>query len=391
MASSKHDSIILNLRHCFKYVPGCIYYKNLDGYYLACSDYMIHESGFKTADDLIGKTDYDLFSKEQADKLRDNDLQVVREEKTITTEEAITLFGSVKYFEVIKVPFRDSDGSIIGIIGNSVDITDRKRAEQLQKEKAVAERISQFSNLVAGSIAHEIRTPLTGINLKMDMLNDALPLAKSSPDKEFFCKQIINEVKLIVKSSAHVISDMLLKVRSFATGKLHYQDFTANSIAADVEEFLAAFPFEYESDKELIKLKGFDSLSGRFKYSGDHVLTQHVLSNLLRNSLHAIKTERKGDVTIELQCGNPFNKLIFRDTASGIASDYLPKIFDQFETKKTTHGGTGLGLAFCKMVMQEYGGNISCDSKEGEFTEFTLCFPTQLIYPKTQLDEDSPD
>lgn len=372
----EHDSISLNFQRCFKYIPGCVYYKSADGYYLACSDYMVRDSGFKTEHDIVGKTDYELFSKEQADKLRANDLQVIKEEKTITTEEAITLSGGVRYFEVIKVPFRDQDGVIVGVIGNSIDITDRKRVEQLQKEKAIAEKLTQFSNLIAGSIAHEIRAPLTSIGISIDVLDETISSAKLPSEDEATCRQIAKEIKQIVKNSAHIITDMLLKVRSFATGQIYSHDFTLLSIATDVEEFLASFPFEREHEKDLIKLKGFDSLANRFKYTGDRILTQHVLSNLLRNALEAIRIEKKGDVTIELQGGRASNKLIFRDTASGIPESFVEKIFDQFETKKTTHGGTGLGLAFCKMVMQEYKGNITCRSKEGEFTEFVLTFPS---------------
>ena len=70
-----------------------------------------------------------------------------------------------------------------------------------------------------------------------------------------------------------------------------------------------------------------------------------------------------------------YNYLIVKDTATGIPKDFLPKIFDQFETKKSTSGGTGLGLAFCKMVMESYGGKIECNSELGKYTEFVLSFP----------------
>lgn len=66
----------------------------------------------------------------------------------------------------------------------------------------------------------------------------------------------------------------------------------------------------------------------------------------------------------------------YRDTATGIPKDFVDKIFDQFETKKNLHGGTGLGLAFCKMVMETcYKGSITCNSEEGKYTEFVLSFP----------------
>jgi len=62
----------------------------------------------------------------------------------------------------------------------------------------------------------------------------------------------------------------------------------------------------------------------------------------------------------------------------------LPKIFDRFFS--STHHGSGIGLAFCKLVMQAYGGNITCQSQQGEFTEFVLSFP---VVPQARLNQMS--
>jgi two-component system, CAI-1 autoinducer sensor kinase/phosphatase CqsS len=97
------------------------------------------------------------------------------------------------------------------------------------------------------------------------------------------------------------------------------------------------------------------------------------LSNLVRNSLHAIKEAEKGDIKISLGTNGSYNILKFTDTALGISAEELPDIFDQFASRKQL--GSGLGLAFCKEVMQVYGGDISCSSKFGEYTEFVLRFP----------------
>jgi len=55
----------------------------------------------------------------------------------------------------------------------------------------------------------------------------------------------------------------------------------------------------------------------------------------------------------------------------------LPKIFTHFST--TRKGGSGMGLAFCKMVMQEYGGDITCESELGKYTRFILTFPAVVF------------
>ena len=114
-----------------------------------------------------------------------------------------------------------------------------------------------------------------------------------------------------------------------------------------------------------------------FEYIGIPAYTRNILINLIKNAIYFIKEEKHGDITITLKKGEKFNKLVFEDTARGISAELLPKIFTRFST--TRKGGTGVGLAFCKMVMQEYGGDIICESELGKYTRFILTFPVTII------------
>ena len=84
---------------------------------------------------------------------------------------------------------------------------------------------------------------------------------------------------------------------------------------------------------------------------------------------------KKGKITITLEHGKKFNRLIFRNIAVGIPKEFLPKLFGSFESQSASQGGTGVGLAFCKLIMQSYGGDIYCNSLEGEYAVFILRFP----------------
>ena len=86
----------------------------------------------------------------------------------------------------------------------------------------------------------------------------------------------------------------------------------------------------------------------------------------------AIKEVDRGKIYINLEYGKKFNYLIFKDTASGITTTALKTLFNQFNS--TSKEGAGLGLAFCKMTMQSYGGDITCESKENCYTKFILSF-----------------
>jgi signal transduction histidine kinase len=99
----------------------------------------------------------------------------------------------------------------------------------------------------------------------------------------------------------------------------------------------------------------------------------HVFFNLIKNSLYYLKRAEKGSVHIWIENGIKNNTLHFQDTGTGIPPENLPHIFDQFFS--TESNGTGIGLAFCKLVMQSMDGNIECVSELGKYTEFILTFP----------------
>ncbi len=74
-------------------------------------------------------------------------------------------------------------------------------------------------------------------------------------------------------------------------------------------------------------------------------------------------------------CGKRENSLRFWDNGSGIPTDRLRHVFDMFYTSGQDAGGTGMGLAFCRMAMESFGGDISVRSEVGVFTELELRFP----------------
>jgi signal transduction histidine kinase len=106
---------------------------------------------------------------------------------------------------------------------------------------------------------------------------------------------------------------------------------------------------------------------------GDDILFTHVLFNLLKNALYYIRAASKGEISIWCEQNEKFNILHFKDTGLGMDKEVLEHIFERFFTR--TRHGSGVGLAFCKLVMQSFGGDIICDSVKGEYTDFTLSFP----------------
>ena len=139
------------------------------------------------------------------------------------------------------------------------------------------------------------------------------------------------------------------------------------SIADCVSQALDRYPFKSSKERTLI------TTVGDFQFLGSPLLMQHVLFNLIKNALYVIATAQKGEISIWVEQDDKFNYLYFKDTAAGMNHQQLSQLFNHFYT--TTFMGTGIGLSFCKLVMNGFGGTIKCSAEEGKFSQFILCFP----------------
>ncbi|MBY0545624.1 MAG: HAMP domain-containing histidine kinase [Gammaproteobacteria bacterium] len=98
-----------------------------------------------------------------------------------------------------------------------------------------------------------------------------------------------------------------------------------------------------------------------------------MLFNLLGNSFYQIEKNKRGEIFIQTEITPKWNILHIRDTAGSVSPDALAHLFDDFKTSRKN--GTGVGLAFCKLTMESFGGHISAHSVEGDYIEFVLSFP----------------
>ena len=234
----------------------------------------------------------------------------------------------------------------------------------------------------AGMIAHELRTPLLGIKSGAQVLATYSPmlfaayhLAKEHgilPSSirenrvrklEGVSERIINEIDY-----ANTIIDMLL-IKAGRENYLQNCVLEPCSMAQCLSEAIGRYPFQSAAARELVKWQG------DFQFMGSKLLMQHVLFNLLKNALYAIATAGRGDVSIWTERGDKCHYLYVEDTAKGMSLLQLSRLFEHFYT--TTFMGTGIGLSFCKLVMNRFGGDISCESQEGVYTRFILTF--QLV------------
>lgn len=369
------------LENILNNLPGHVYWKDLNGCFLGCNFLQAQSGGFTSSSEMVGKSDYEMPWKDQADLFKKNDQHVIRTGLPIQAEEKIKLkSGELLTVLSNKIPLRNERKEIIGVLGISLDISEQKKMQAALKK---AEGQIEGMTLVSAAMAHELRTPLAtitmgmqGIEKYLQSLIDAYQIAQEhqlsiNPIPARLLTNLSNAVGNIKTEAknANMVVNMLLANLSFQAGKLPTEKL---SMLECIENALKQYPFS--GDKQ--KLVHVDS-NHDFVFEGEMLLFSHILFNLLKNSLYFIDKVGKGEIYISLHEEHSFNSLHFKDTGQGIKKQDLPLIFEQFFTKDTHHG-TGIGLAFCKAVLDSWGGSITCHSEYGKYAEFNLNFPKKI-------------
>ena len=361
-------------------VPSHIYWLDKNGYLIGCNLLQAHSLNYDSVEDVIGKHVNELVPKEEAEFLIDTLKNVIESGEKITIEEKITFKGKVYDMLSHKLPLLDKKGVIIGLIGVSIDITDKKNAEKFELEKNLAEQKAAYSKVAAGSIAHDLRTPLASINAGMMGIAYFLePLLKTYD----IAKEAGLEIPLINKNKLSALSKVIDNCNNEIAFSHDFINQTLNNLQHDsidtsgykryniktvLESALESYPYQ-GNERELLHT----DLAVDFDFWGSDVYLKNMLNNLLKNSFYYIAAARRGEIYITT-LENEDNFIIkFKDTAQGAPVEVVEHMFDGYFSKRS--GGTGLGLAFCKTVMESFDGFITAKSIEGEFIEFTLLFP----------------
>ncbi len=221
--------------------------------------------------------------------------------------------------------------------------------------------------LLAGSLAHDLRTPLASIYLqakKQKQLTENISNVKVKDEFE----ESISKIERGIDSVNQLIS---IQLNNIHCDKFDTRKFGFYSISELLKQALDDYPFK-KDQQELISL----DLTSDFSIWIEKIAFRNLIWNLLNNSFDLIEKEGKGEISIGLSEGNNqenFNYLYIKDTARGISAEKANIIFEPFYSER--RGGTGIGLAYCKLLMKAAGGAISCKGKLGEYTRFTIMFP----------------
>ncbi len=365
------------LRCLIDSVPDLIFFKDKDGKFLGCNKAFEEYTGRKEAE-FKGRTDYDFFTKEQADKYAKSDAEILQTKKTQRTFEWIAYpDGRKVLLDTVKKLFFDTKGNSLGLIGISRDITEIEETQNnltLAKEKA--EESDKLKTAFLANMSHEIRTPMNAIIGFSDLLTDDDLTRSEKLDYSV-------HIKKAGESLMNLISD-IIDIAKIEAGQLQI-----NHAACDLDELLNELVGTYS---EVISKSGKDDLKIRLlKQVGvnglvimtDPFRLKQVLSNLVGN---ATKFTEHGHIEFGyLMKDAETIEFIVHDTGMGIALTKQKDIFQRFSqvdnSNTRKYGGTGLGLAISKHIVEIMGGKIWLESEPDKGSSF--CFTLPFISANT--------
>ena len=202
-------------------IPQRVFWKDRNLTFLGCNRAFAMDAGLHDPAEITGKNDFDLAWKESAESYRADDMRVMEREsaKLNFDEPQHRPDGSAWWLRTNKMPLRDREGKVIGVVGTYEDITERKRWERkLQAAKEAAEAASRAKSEFLANMSHEIRTPMNGI---IGMTELALDTPLNSEQRDYL---------MMVKDSADSLLTLINDV-------LDFSKIEAGKLALDPTEF----------------------------------------------------------------------------------------------------------------------------------------------------------
>ncbi|MGQ3892195.1 PAS domain-containing protein [Legionella sp. CNM-4043-24] len=365
--TNNQSAVQTYLENIIASVPYYIFWKDTNLVYLGCNQKF---SGLvnKTPQEIIGKTDFELGWKEgEAELFAQGDKEVMSGQPKVNVEETLLKpDGSKTIMLVSKVPVFDKNSACIGVLGVSVDITERIKMEHdLILAKDAAESSSRAKAEFIANMSHDIRTPLSGIVGMSKLLEDS---ALSDEEKQYarWVNESGNQLLELLNGVLDVIS-----ADNIQESDLHQECFDLYTTIENIGRLeLPAMRAKNIEFKVMI-----DKQVPRYVIS-DKTKFHRILLNLLGN---AIKFTETGYVRIQIKFlghknGEVQLETSVEDTGIGIPEAAQASLFDRFyranPSYKGIYRGHGLGLHIAQKYVALLKGEIKLTSQVGKGTRF---------------------
>ncbi|MCX6255304.1 MAG: PAS domain-containing sensor histidine kinase [Bacteroidia bacterium] len=357
------NSEILN-RTLIRHLPQRIFIKDRNSKYLLCNDNLSKDLGINPKE-IVGKDDFAFYSRELAEKYRKDDHQVMSEGVQKEFEEKYTILGQERWTHVSKVPYRDANDQIVGVLGIFEDITERKLAEEeIKLKNELLQAINAEKDKFFSIIAHDLRGPLSAFVAATKILTEEIQTMNIEE---------IKEITLSMKTSAGNIYGLLENLLEWSRLRRDGMDFVPEKLNLKNKIGECIDVLSESARKKEIEIA--ISIPDELEVYADNHMFDSVIRNLISNAIKF--TPVGGRVSVAADCNNDHSiEVKINDSGIGMTPELKSKLF--LLNEKTNRNGTegepstGLGLLLCKEFIEKHGGKIWVESEVGKGSTFSF-------------------
>jgi PAS domain S-box-containing protein len=343
-------------------LPLCVIRKGREGHFTFANRAFCEMVG-RPLEALIGKTDFDLYPCELAEKYRRDDAQVCETGKSIeTTESNLASDGTEHHVYVVKTPVHDSSDKVIGTQILFMDITARVRAEQaLRRTAAELEQSNIELQQFAYIASHDLRAPLRGISGFAHFLQQDYQ-GKIDATADEYLDQIVTGAQRMQQ----LINDLL----AYSRVESRSRPFVPVNLAEMFDDAVDLLRAEIEDAGGQVTRGELPTVLG------DRAQLSQLLQNLIGNGLK-YHDDAPPLVQVTAERNESGWKLAVRDNGIGIEAKHHERIFEIFLRLHTNdkYPGTGIGLAVCRRIVLRHGGRLWVESQIGHGSTFYFTLP----------------
>ena len=356
-------------------LPDAIYLKDNDYRKVITNEADIKNCGANSADEIIGKTDFDIFPRKFAKKFHKDDKRVIENGEKIVKREEKLPGNPPRWLLTTKIPLKNEKGEVEGLIGVGHDITLRKKImDELKEAKQKAEESDKLKSLFLANMSHEIRTPLNAI---LGFSNIIVSDKISGEKLNYFGEIIEKSGRRLTAIIDDIIDISLIQSNQI---KINYSLFNINSLFDELFQILK------KEKEEKLNIIDFgvaycNYTDCKFINSDKNRIFQ-ILRNLLDN---AFKFTESGHIRFGCShgCSEDNVEIFVEDTGIGITKKEAKIIFNPFrqidEGYSGPSKGNGLGLAIVSGIVERLEGKIWLKSIPGKGSTFFISIPRRLF------------
>ena len=340
------------LKNILDHFPGVVFWKDLESIYLGCNQAFANGAGLNNANDIIGKTDFDLaWASAEAEDYRADDAEVMKsgKAKLHIIEMQHQSKGRLIWLDTSKIPIRDAEGKVSGVMGVSVDISERKKADDAIRESSLAlEQKSAEMERFLYTASHDLKSPVVTIRTFLGYLEKDI----ASGDAGRAAKDM-HYMRVGSEKIAKLLDDLL--------------EFSRVGCMVSPSEPVT---FHSLADETLISVGGWIAQIGvtvravesDITLFGDRIRLAEIWQNLVENACKFMGSQKEPHIDIGLMVQGGETVFFVRDNGIGIDLRFQTKVFSLFEKLDPKAEGTGIGLALVKRIVELYQGRIWVES-----------------------------